>query len=230
MNAVHPTAVFDGAVEMGRDNVIGPYAVILGPLRLGDGNWVGPHVVLGTPAEIRGVEHGGAGQGGVGAGVRIGSRNVIREYTTVHQGWQGATTVGDGCFLMNRVYIGHDGSVQNDVTMAAGVSLGGHVQVGAAANLGMGVTVHQHRIVGPLAMIGMSAVVTRDVPPFALAYGNPCRVRSANRLGMLRAGYDQPTVDAVVARYSDADPDPRIDVPGSAAAWAWWEAARANTS
>jgi acetyltransferase-like isoleucine patch superfamily enzyme len=41
--------------------------------------------------------------------------------------------------------------------------------IGANATIGPGLTI------GEFAMVGMGSVVTRDVPDFALAYGNPAR-------------------------------------------------------
>jgi hypothetical protein len=43
------------------------------------------------------------------------------------------------------------------------------VTIGANATIGPGITL------GEFAMIGMGAVVTKDVPPFALVVGNPAR-------------------------------------------------------
>jgi tetrahydrodipicolinate N-succinyltransferase len=45
------------------------------------------------------------------------------------------------------------------------------VTIGAGAIIGPGLEL------GAYAMIGMGAVVTADVPPHALVYGNPARVR-----------------------------------------------------
>jgi acetyltransferase-like isoleucine patch superfamily enzyme len=88
------------------------------------------------------------------------------------------TTIGARCRLLTRTYVAHDCVVGDDVTTSA-ASLSGHVQIGHGANLGMNATVH---VVGPSSMVGMSAVVTRDVPPFALSYGNPARaVRTRSR-------------------------------------------------
>ncbi len=227
MNSVHPSAVVDEGVVLGEGNVIGPYAVILGPATIGDGNWFGPHVVIGTPAEIRGIDHGAQVPGAqVGTGVRIGSRNVLREYTTVHQGHYDVTQVGDDCYLMNKVYIGHDNDIGDGVTMASSATLGGHIHVGPGANLGMGVIVHQRRVVGPGAMVGMGAVVTRDVPPYAMAYGNPCRVRGANQVGMRRAGVDDETIAELDRAYAGGRPAHDVRVADEAAvrqAWAWWQ-------
>jgi UDP-N-acetylglucosamine acyltransferase len=229
MNRVHPTAVIGDDVEIGSHNVIGAFAVILGPTRIGDRNWIGPHVVLGTPAEIRGIDHGQA-TGGIGTGIDIGDANVIREYTTVHQGHYARTVIGDGCYLMNKCYIAHDDVLSDGVTMASGATLGGHVHVGGGANLGMGAIVHQRRVIGPLAMVGMSAVVTRDVPPASLAYGNPCRVRGANRIGMQRAGVSAEVIDTVELAYSAGDV-PHIDAdPVLAELWNWWKSETASES
>lgn len=223
MNDVHPTAVLGDDVELGDGNVIGPFAVVLGPVRLGDRNWIGPHVVIGTPAEIRGIEHGTARGSDVGTGIVIGDGNVLREYTTVHQGHYATTSVGNDCYLMNKVYLAHDNQIGDGVTIASGASLGGHVHVGAGANLGMGVVVHQRRIIGPGVMLGMGSIVTRDVPPYALAFGNPCRVRGANRVGMERAGVSAGAISAHHAAYTSGIV-PSEDHRGDATspAWAWW--------
>jgi UDP-N-acetylglucosamine acyltransferase len=223
-NTIHPSAVVGEEVVLGDGNVVGPYAVLLGPLRLGDGNWIGAHTILGAPAEIRGIDHGD-GSGAIGSGIRIGSRNVIREHVTIHQGHYAQTRIGDDCYIMNRVYLGHDGEVADRVTMASAVTLGGHVHVGADANLGLGAIVHQRRIIGPATMIGMGAVVTRDVPPFAKAYGNPSRVRGANRVGMQRQGIDAATIDVVEVAYAAGEvPLPAPPVTALEAAWRWWHA------
>jgi len=221
MNSVHPTAVIGEDVTIGSGNVIGAFAVILGPTRIGNGNWIGPQVVIGTPAEIRGIDHGQAA-GGIGTGISIGNDNVIREYSTIHQGHYATTVVGNGCYLMNKCYIAHDDVLHDGVTMASGATLGGHVQVGAGANLGMGAIVHQRRVIGGLAMIGMSAVVTRDVPPAALAYGNPCRVRGANRIGMQRAGVSADVIAATELAYSAGDTPHFGEDLALADVWNWW--------
>ncbi|HVU93257.1 MAG TPA: UDP-N-acetylglucosamine acyltransferase [Jatrophihabitans sp.] len=223
MNTIHPTAFVGDEVNLGHGNVIGAYAVLLGPLHVGDGNWIGAQTVIGSPGEIRGIDHGD-GAGAIGRGIRIGSGNVIREHVTIHQGHYARTIIGDECYIMNRVYIGHDGELADRVTMASAVTLGGHVHVGADANLGMGALVHQRRVIGPATMIGMGAVVTRDVPPFAKAYGNPSRVRGANRVGMQRQGISETTIQTLEEAYAMRGAAPAGVPPGLEAAWHWWRA------
>lgn len=224
MNTIHDTAVIGAGVALGNDNVIGPYAVLVGRVVIGDGNWIGPHVVVGTAAEIRGIDHGvDLERLAPGSGVELGSGNVVREHATIHQGHYGRTTLGDDCYIMNRAYVAHDCVVSDGVTMASGATLGGHCQVGAGANLGMNATLHQRRVIGPGAMVGMGSVVTRDIPPFALAYGNPCRVRGANRLGLERADVPESAIDEIHRAYAAGSTPARPEDGAMAEAWSWWD-------
>nr|WP_256428722.1 hypothetical protein [Frigoribacterium sp. VKM Ac-2836] len=52
----------------------------------------------------------------------------------------------------------------------------------------------------------MSSVVTRDVPPFAKAYGSPASLHGANVVGMQRQGYDPGAVELVTRAYSSPRP------------------------
>lgn len=234
VNKIHPTAVIGPEVTLGSGNTVGPFAVLQGPLVLGDGNWVGPSVVLGTPPEVRGFDHGDWESPGQGHGVDIGSGNVIREFATIHAGWQARTKVGDDCFIMNKVYVGHDGHIGSGVTMAAGVNLGGHVVVGEDANLGLGAQVHQRRIIGPGAMVGMGSIVTRDVLPFGKVYGNPARIAAANVFRLRKAGWPEAAISELDGRYrqmatGEVEPGDLSDLPVEfAAAHRWWMSTLTN--
>lgn len=197
MNDIHPTAIVGDGVRLGSSNTIGPFAVLTGDVRIGDDNWIGAGVVIGAHPEVRSVDH----RHGGGGGVSIGSRNVVREYAQIHSGWKSRTTIGDDAFIMNQVYIAHDGTIGDGVTMASSVLLAGHVTVGHSANLGLGAKVHQFRSVGAGTMVGMGAVVTRDLPPFAMVYGSPARVRGANCVGLERHEVEAAAIAAVHQAY-----------------------------
>jgi len=84
----------------------------------------------------------------------------------------------DGLTAENDVFIGPDVVFANDPRPRSGQRLAAYprtllregASLGAAAIVLPGVTV------GRFAMIGAGALLTRDVPDFALAYGNPARV------------------------------------------------------
>ena len=50
-------------------------------------------------------------------------------------------------------------------------------RIGRGASIGANATIVCGHSLGPYAFIGAGAVVTRNIPAYALAYGNPARVR-----------------------------------------------------
>lgn len=224
MSQVHPSAVVGDGVRLGARVCVGPRAVVLGPTTVGDDCWIGPGCVIGTPPELTDAEHNGRWRDPLDLpGVEIGPGTVIRELSTVHQGSYRPTRIGAGCWVLNRAYVAHDCQVGDEVTLSAGTSLGGHTMIGDRANLGMNVVVHQRRVIGPGAMVGMGAAVTRDVPPYALVYGNPARLRGVNAVGMRRAGIADEHIELLAAGYLGGDLAARP--PGTGDAFAWWAAA-----
>lgn len=221
--SVHPSAVVGDGVELGRDVVVGPHAVLLGPCRIATGVRIGPGCVIGSAPELTSTAQNAAWEGELAhAGVEIGPRTVVREFTAVQQGTAGPTRIGADCWLLARTYLAHDGVLGDRVTTSAGVALGGFAAVGDGATIGMNATVHQRRVVGPGAMVGMSAAVTRDVPPFATAYGNPARVRGANVVGMRRRGVPEDLADALDRAYRAGAPREVTGHPDLDTAFAWW--------
>ncbi len=197
-NQIHPTVVIGEGVELGDGNVIGPYTVICGPTVIGDGNWLGPQVAIGGPPEHRGAHHAVGWDGELaGAGVRIGDNNVIREFTTMSQGYRAPTRLADECYVMGRVFIGHDSVIGDEVTVTSGVQIGGHCEVWAWANLGLGAVVHQRLRIGPGAMVGMGAVVCEEVGAFRVVVGCPARATGVNLVGLSRRGCEEPVIQAL---------------------------------
>ncbi len=193
-NRIHPTAIIGGDVVLGAGNVIGPYTVIMGPCTIGDANWIGPHVCIGAPPEMRGGQHPAGWAGDHGSGpIAIGDRNVVREFTSIQAPTTGFTRLGDDCYLMDKVHIPHDCTVEDRVTISCNVMMGGHTHLGAGSNIGLSSVIHQRIAIGRGAMIGMGSVITKHIPPFALAFGSPARVRGANIVGLTRSGFDDAT-------------------------------------
>jgi acetyltransferase-like isoleucine patch superfamily enzyme len=75
-----------------------------------------------------------------------------------------SVTLGPHVVAMPSVTFTHDDDVADLATTAAGVSLGGGVRIGRAANLGMNSSVRERRFLGAYATVGMGAAVLSNVP------------------------------------------------------------------
>ena len=200
---IHPTALISPAAELADDVVVGPYAVLEGPVKLAagvrvDGHaWIGGDTSLGAGTRIGwGAVIGADPQDlgfdpAVSSGVRIGPRNVIREYVTINRSSKagGHTTLGEGNYLMTGVHLGHDSQVGDGNVIANNVLFGGHVHLGNRAFLGGGSVYHQFIHIGDLAMVRGNSGISLDVPPYCVAHGVN-QLAGLNTVGLRRAGLD----------------------------------------
>jgi acetyltransferase-like isoleucine patch superfamily enzyme len=87
-------------------------------------------------------------------------------------------TVGAGCVLYPHCFVGLNARIGNDVVVEDRVviaSLAGSVPIEPDCYLGQACTVRQQVRIGQGSVIGMGAVVIRDVAPGSVIVGNPGR-------------------------------------------------------
>jgi acetyltransferase-like isoleucine patch superfamily enzyme len=72
----------------------------------------------------------------------------------------------------------HDVALRDFATVCAGVSIGGAVQVGRVAYLGMNSSVRQGRCVGDRSILGMGSVLLEDLPDGQTWVGVPAHPMS----------------------------------------------------
>lgn len=107
----------------------------------------------------------------------VGPGSVLLAYVTL----TATVTVGAHVAIMPHVTLTHDDVIDDFVTIASGVCLGGGVRVRRAAYLGAGALIGENRSVGAFSLVGMGAVVTHDVPAREVWAGVPARhLRSAD--------------------------------------------------
>jgi UDP-N-acetylglucosamine acyltransferase len=211
--AIHPTAVVDPQASIDASASVGPLAVIDGPAVIGAGCTIGPtavilgHTVLGPDCQVHAhAVLGDAPQDykytGEVSYVRLGAGCIVREGATVQRGTgAGAVTViGDHCLLMTNSHVGHNCRLGRGVTLVSGALLGGHVDVGDGAIISGNAAVHQHVRIGELALVGILARITQDVPPFCIT-DRDGRVVGENRVGLMRAGFGREERDEIKAAY-----------------------------
>lgn len=199
-DVIHPTAIVSPKAELDSSVEVGPHAIIEEHVQIGAGTrvwanaYITGHTIIGCDNQI----HMGAVLGHepqdlkfdrrCRSYLRIGDRNVFREYCNIHRGTEpeSATVIGNDCFLMATAHVGHNCVLGNHVIVCNCALLAGHVHVGDRAFISGGVVIHQFTRVGRLAMFSGNARVSMDVPPFTLA-AERNEIHALNLVGLRRA-------------------------------------------
>ncbi len=202
-NTIHPTAVIAPDAVLGDGVQVGAYAVIGAGVEIGSRTVVGPHVVIEGPTRVGednrifqfasvGADPQDKKYRGEKTRLEIGDRNVIRECVTIHRGTvqdQGVTRIGNDNLFMAYAHVAHDCVIGSDCILANHSTLAGHVHLADWVIMGGLSGIHQFVKVGAHAFIANNAAVTRDVPPFIMAVGQPAEAHSINSEGLKRRGF-----------------------------------------
>jgi len=148
---VHESAYIDEPCSIGRDTKIWHFSHVMKNSRIGEKCNIGQNVVISPDVMI-------------GNNVKI--QNNVSVYT--------------GCTLEDDVFCGPSMVFTNVVNPRSHVIRKHEYKttlVRRGASLGANCTVVCGITIGRYAFVGAGSVVTRDVPDYALVYGNPARLR-----------------------------------------------------
>ena len=188
--------------DLADDVKVGPFSIIGADVQIDSGTEIGPHVVIKGPTSI-GKDNQIYQFSSIGEDpqdkkyadeitrLEIGNRNVIREFCTMHRGTQqdkGLTRIGNDNLFMAYTHVAHDCDIGDNVIMANGASIAGHVHIGDHAILGGFTLVHQFTQIGEYSFSAMGSAITQDIPPFVMVGGRPTRPHGINSVGMERNG------------------------------------------
>ena len=201
--AIDPTARIAADAKIAVDVEIGPFTVIGAGVEIGAGSWIGPHAVINGPTRIGernrifqfasiGDAPQDKGYKGETTRLEIGDDNTFRESVTVNRGTTKdklVTRIGNNNLFMAYSHVAHDCHVGNHCVLANVATLGGHVVLGDWVIMGGMSGVHQFCKIGAHAFIANNAAVTRDVPPYVMAVGQPAVPHSVNATGLARRGF-----------------------------------------
>jgi UDP-2-acetamido-3-amino-2,3-dideoxy-glucuronate N-acetyltransferase len=146
---VHPTAIVDEGCEIGQGTKIWHFSHIMAGCKLGENCNIGQNVVI-SPEVV------------LGRNVKV--QNNVSLYTGV--------TCDDDVFL------GPSCVFTNVTNPRSAVNRRGQyakTHVGKGASIGANATIVCGHDIGEFAFIGAGAVVTKNVPAYALLVGNPAR-------------------------------------------------------
>jgi len=91
-------------------------------------------------------------------------------------------TIGDFCIINNNATVSHNVVMKSFVHVAIQAAIAGGVAIGEGTLIGAGSVILPEIKIGKWATIGAGAIITKDVPDFAVVYGNPAKIIRYNTL------------------------------------------------
>lgn len=179
---VGPYSIIDGHVSVGANSVLGPHVHLTGHTTIGPGNRFHTGCVIGdAPQDLK--------YDGAPTRLRIGDDNTFREHVTVHRSNKEAedTVIGSGNYLMAHSHVGHNCRLHDNIIVANGALLGGHVEVFDRVFISGNCLVHQFVRIGTLALMQGGSAISQDLPPFCIARGVN-GICGLNVIGLRRVG------------------------------------------
>jgi UDP-N-acetylglucosamine acyltransferase len=212
---IHPTAVIEDGAVLGAGVKVGPYCVVGPQVTLGDGVQLLSHVV------VTGITSVGPGctiypfasighrpqdlkYRGEPSTLEIGANTTIREHVTINPGTAGGgmlTKIGNDCWIMIGVHIGHDCIIGNGVVLSNNVTFAGHCRVGDYVVMSGYSGTTQYVNIGAHAFVGGLSKVERHLIPYGAAVGNPAELSGLNLVGLKRRGFDREAIHNLRTAY-----------------------------
>jgi UDP-2-acetamido-3-amino-2,3-dideoxy-glucuronate N-acetyltransferase len=150
---VHESSYVDEPVTIGEGTKIWHFSHVLAHTEIGRECTIGQNVMIGPR-------------------VRVGNRVKIQNNVSIYEGVE----------LEDEVFCGPSMVFTNVVTPRSGTPRNrpedfASTLIKRGATLGANSTIVCGHTVGEFAFVGAGAVVTKDIPAYAIVYGNPARIR-----------------------------------------------------
>ena len=195
--SVGPFSVVESGARIGPDCIIESCVRIYSPVQMGAGNRVCHGASLGCEPQDLGYTPE------ISKPIVIGNHNHFKENVNISRGvkTEEGTIIGNNNYFMSGFHAGHDVVIGNHNILTSNAVVAGHVIMGDRIFVSGLVAIHQFVNVGDYAMIAGCAKVTKDIPPYTTADGNPARIAGLNSVGLRRAGFSAAARKAIKKTY-----------------------------
>ncbi|NQS97034.1 MAG: hypothetical protein HQ591_01125 [candidate division Zixibacteria bacterium] len=102
----------------------------------------------------------------------IGQGVIIGPYVNISVD----VTVGNYCFFGGSIFLGHDTKLEDFVAMSNNAATGATIRIGKGTHVSINTSIREFIQIGRYALIGMGAVVIKDVGEGEIAVGNPAKI------------------------------------------------------
>jgi UDP-3-O-[3-hydroxymyristoyl] glucosamine N-acyltransferase len=109
--------------------------------------------------------------------VIIGNNVLLRHHICIDAGLEekDATILGNNVAIDNFVHVAHNCHLGDYVNLIAGVKLGGSVKIGEHSFIGLNACIKPGVTIGKRCLVGIGAVVTKNIPDGEVWVGNPAK-------------------------------------------------------
>ena len=191
---IHESAIIDPGARIGAGTRLIAHVFVDAQTTIGAENVFYPYATVGVASQDKKYA-------GEQAETRIGDRNTVREFVSIHRGTAGGggvTQVGDDNWIMAYAHIAHDNRIGNHTILGHGVTFAGHVTVDDYANVGAHSGVHQFCRIGRYAMVAGYSVILKNVLPFSMTVAErKVKTFAENKVGLERNGFDGERIAAL---------------------------------
>lgn len=197
---IHPTAVIERDATVAPSAYIGPFTYIGADCSVGEGSVIYGHVHVYPKTSIgRNVTiHAGTVIGSDGYGYQRNEAGELEKFphiggvvieddveigsnTSIDRGTLGNTVIRQGARIDNQVHVAHNVVVGRHAAVIANAMIGGSTTIGDGAWIAPSACLRDGLTIGANAVIGLGALVVKNVPDGATVMGAPARDAASYR-------------------------------------------------
>lgn len=195
-SGIHPTSIIHPEASIGARATIGAFCVI-GNVQIGEDVEIHSHVVIHDQSKLGNrvlvKSHSTIGSDGFGysktpdghfekfphlGGVIIGNDVEIGSNTCIDRGTLGNTIIKDYAKIDNLVHVAHNVEIGKNTLVIANVLIGGSTKIGDNCWIAPSATLRDGLYICDDVIVGMSAVVTKNLTEPGIYLGNPARIKT----------------------------------------------------